>query len=87
MISAGNASSGAELLVVGRTRLFSDEIRAEYQVPPSAFSLLPALARPKSRGYLRLKSAEPDGPIEIQPNFLKEGADVNALVTGCEPGL
>jgi choline dehydrogenase len=67
--------------------LVSDEIRAEYQVPPSAFTLLPALVRPQSRGSLRLKSAEPDGPLEIQPNFLKEPADVDALVAGCELGL
>jgi choline dehydrogenase len=50
--------------------LVSDEIRAEYQVTPTAFTLLPALVRPQSRGYLRLKSAQPDGPLEIQPNFL-----------------
>src|SRR5262245_9706089 len=48
--------------------LVSDEIRAEYQVPPSAFTLLPALVRPQSRGYVRLKRAEPDSPLEIQPN-------------------
>jgi choline dehydrogenase len=67
--------------------LVSDEIRAEYSVPPDAFTLLPALVRPRSRGYLRLKSAEPDGPLEIQPNFLKEPADVDALVAGVELGL
>ena len=43
--------------------------------------------RPQSRGYLRLKTAEPDGPLEIQPNFLKEPADVDALVAAVELGL
>ncbi|HEY2158142.1 MAG TPA: GMC family oxidoreductase N-terminal domain-containing protein [Isosphaeraceae bacterium] len=66
--------------------LISDAIRAECPVPPDAFSLLPALVRPRSRGYLRLKTADPDGPLEIQPNFLKEQADVDALVAGVELG-
>jgi choline dehydrogenase len=65
----------------------SDEIRAGYPVPANAFALLPALVRPESRGYLRLNSAEPDAPLEIQPNFLKESADVDALVTAVELGL
>jgi choline dehydrogenase len=65
----------------------SDEIRTGYPAPPNAFTLLPALVRPHSRGYLRLSTAEPDGPLEIQPNFLKEPADVDALVTAVELGL
>jgi choline dehydrogenase len=65
----------------------SDEIRKAYRVPPNAFAILPALVRPQSRGYLRLKTADPDGPLAIQPNFLKEPADVDALVTAVELGL
>src|SRR5258707_4445832 len=34
-----------------------------------------------------MKTAEHDGPLEIQPNFLKEQADVDALVAGVELGL
>src|SRR5258707_3362441 len=34
-----------------------------------------------------MKTAEHDGPLEIQPNFLKEQADVDALVAGIERGL
>jgi choline dehydrogenase len=67
--------------------ILADEIRAEYPVPPDAFTLLPALVRPQSRGYLRLKTADPDDPLEIHPNFLKEPADVDALVTAVELGL
>jgi choline dehydrogenase len=65
----------------------SDEIRAQYPIPPNAFSIMPALVRPRSRGYLRMKTAGPDGPLEIQPNFLSEQADVDALVAGVELGL
>ena len=34
-----------------------------------------------------MKTAEPNGPLEIQPNFLAEQADVDALVAGVELGL
>jgi choline dehydrogenase len=65
----------------------SDEIAARYSLPPKVFSIVPALVRPRSRGYLRMKTAEPNGPLEIQPNFLAEQADVDALVGGVELGL
>jgi choline dehydrogenase len=60
----------------------SDEIRARCPIPESAFTILPAVVRPRSRGYLRMKTARHDGPLEIQPNFLAEPADVDALVSG-----
>ena len=43
--------------------------------------------RARSRGYLRLRTAEPNGLLEIQPNFLTEQADVDALATGSRAGL
>src|SRR5262249_25593085 len=67
--------------------LVSEEIAARYPIPPNAFVLLPALVRPRSRGALRLRTAEPNGPPEIQPNFLAEESDVEALATGVELGL
>src|SRR5262245_46974687 len=65
----------------------SDEIAARYPIPPNTFSIFPCLVRPRSRGYLRLRTADPDSPLEIQPNFLAESADVDALATGVELGL
>jgi choline dehydrogenase len=65
----------------------SAEIGARYAIPPNAFILAPALVRVQSRGYLRMKTAGLDGPLEIQPNFLSEPADVEALVAGVEVGL
>jgi choline dehydrogenase len=65
----------------------SDEIGARYPIPPNVFSIVPGLVRVRSRGYLRLKTAAPNGPLEIQPNFLAEPADVDALVAGVELGL
>jgi choline dehydrogenase len=65
----------------------SDEIAARYPLPPNVFSIVPCLLRVQSRGALRLRTPEPDGPLEIQPNFLAEPADVDALVAGVELGL
>jgi choline dehydrogenase len=67
--------------------LVSDEIAARYEIPPNAFAIFPCLVRPRSRGYLRLRTADPNGPLEIQPNFLAEPADVEALATCVELGL
>jgi choline dehydrogenase len=75
------------MFVPPRAPLVSTEIAAQYPPPPNCFCLLPSLMRPQSRGYLRMKTAKHDGPLEIQPNFLAEQADVDALVAGVELGL
>jgi choline dehydrogenase len=62
----------------------SDEIAARYPIPPNTFAIFPCLVRPRSRGYLRLRTAQPNGPLEIQPNFLAEQADVEALAACVE---
>jgi choline dehydrogenase len=75
------------MLLSAQTPFLSDEIRARYPIPEDAFSILLGLVRPRSRGFVRMKSARHDGPLEIQPNFLAEPADVDALVSGIELGL
>src|SRR5262249_33417611 len=65
----------------------SNEIADWYPIVPNVFSIVLGLVRVQSRGHLRLKPAEPDGPMEIQPNFLAEPADVDALAAGVELGL
>src|SRR5262249_35793178 len=65
----------------------SDEVAAMYSIRPTAFATSPALVRPRSRGSLRLRTADPNVPLEIQPNFLAEQADVDALAGGVELGL
>src|SRR5262249_38939287 len=67
--------------------LVSDEIAARYTIPPFAFVIFPCLVPPRSRGYLRLRAADPNAPLEIQPNFLAEQADAEALAAGVELGL
>jgi choline dehydrogenase len=75
------------MLIPMQLPLLSDEIAARYPIPPNAFALFPCLVRPQSRGYLRMRTAELSGPLEIQPNFLAEQADVDALATSFELGL
>src|SRR5262249_46912356 len=75
------------MVLPAQAPLVSDEIAARYPIPPNAFAIFPCLVRPRSRGALRLRTKEPDGLLEIQPNFLAEQADVDALAAGVELGL
>ncbi len=60
------------------------EILRAYDFPPDCFAVSPGLMGSKSRGYLRLESAAPGGSIEIQPNFLREPSDADALAGAIE---
>ncbi|QRM34621.1 FAD-dependent oxidoreductase (plasmid) [Microvirga sp. VF16] len=46
---------------------------------PNVWSISPALARPKSRGYLRLKSADSRDAVEINANMIGDVRDLEAL--------
>lgn len=51
------------------------------------FTILPTLLRPKSRGYLGLRSANPlDAPI-IQPNFLEEEQDRKTMLKAAKVAM
>jgi choline dehydrogenase len=60
------------------------EIASDYQLPADCIAISPGLMRSKSRGYMRLESAAPGSWIEIQPNFLSEPSDLEALTDGLE---
>ncbi|XP_031629084.1 glucose dehydrogenase [FAD, quinone]-like [Contarinia nasturtii] len=47
-----------------------------------AFSLIPVLLQPKSRGRLSLKSKNPFQPPKMEPNYLSHSDDLNTLVKG-----
>src|SRR5262245_22587327 len=72
------------MLLPVQVPLVSDEIAARYPIPPNAFVILPCLVQPQSRGYVRLRTADPNGSLEIQPNFLAEQADALALASCVE---
>lgn len=59
-------------------------IRARYDTSGDVFSFGAGLMRSKSVGYLKLLEAKPGGALEIQPNFLAEPDDVEAMVTAVE---
>jgi len=40
------------------------------------------LTRPESRGYLQIKSADPQVPVEIHPNYLSCEADITQMLEG-----
>lgn len=51
--------------------------------PPShGFSIAGVVLQPRSRGSVRLRSADPRDPPEIDPAFLQDDADVAVLVEG-----
>ncbi|WLI16567.1 GMC family oxidoreductase [Pseudomonas wuhanensis] len=58
----------------------SAEVQAEFDPPAAAWSLLPGLVRPKSRGSVTLSSANPMDPLVIDSAALTEPEDVQALV-------
>ncbi|GAB3180815.1 GMC family oxidoreductase [Telluribacter humicola] len=53
----------------------------------NGFTILPTILKPKSRGYVGLRSSSPlDAPV-IQPNFLSEEDDVKTLIKGTRRAL
>ena len=56
-------------------------IRELYQTEGDVFSIGAGLMHSKSIGHLKMLSADPFGPLEIQPNYLAEASDLEALVS------
>ncbi len=52
--------------------------------PAEGYTLMAGHIRPASRGFLRLTSADPAAPLEIDPNYLSVPSDVKALVQALE---
>lgn len=68
----------ADLQLMGLTVPFlSPELGV---VPPQSFSIVPALMAPHSRGSIRLVDADPRVPVSIDPGYLTDARDVEALV-------
>lgn len=52
--------------------------------PSASFMLIPSVMKPRSRGELRLTSADPRSPARIDPRCLSAAEDVEALSRGLE---
>jgi pyridoxine 4-oxidase len=68
---------GPEILIMSVTLPF---VLPSVGPPPSpAYVLTPCLMRPRSRGSVRLASADPSDPPLIDPGFLTEPADLDLM--------
>ncbi|RWR99240.1 glucose dehydrogenase (acceptor)-like protein 3, partial [Dinothrombium tinctorium] len=67
----------------GRTQGISRELLEQYYLPFAnydTFSLYPVLLRPKSRGFIKLRSTSPYDPPIIDPKYLTHPDDILAMV-------
>jgi choline dehydrogenase len=69
--------SGPEILIMSVTLPFV--LPSVGPAPSPAYVLTPCLMRPRSRGSLRLASADPFDPPLIDPGFLTEPADLDLM--------
>jgi choline dehydrogenase len=67
--------------------LITAEVAGKYWVPRNAFSIISALMLPETRGYVKMLSSSPAGPLEIQPNMLTQGSDLTTMVEGIRMAL
>jgi len=67
--------------------LVTETIQTLYPPTANSFCILPSLVRPQSRGYLKMVTAKHDGPLTIQPNYLSEQADLDAMIKAVELGM
>ncbi|WP_317126911.1 GMC family oxidoreductase [Chryseobacterium bernardetii] len=47
--------------------------------PENAFTFCAGFIRPASKGYIKLTSSDPSSPLEINPRYLSEESDLEAL--------
>jgi choline dehydrogenase len=87
--SGGFARTGADpakpdlqfhFLPVGSAQPSFD--REEFKPVGRAFSILPTLLYPKSRGEIRLASSDPSAAPLIDARYLEDGADLRVLIEG-----
>lgn len=48
-------------------------------IPPNSYAIAPGIIRPVARGELKLTANDPAAPIHLDPRYLSEAADVDAL--------
>ena len=55
--------------------------------PDEGYNILPGLMKPKSRGTVRLTSADPSATLAVDSNYFADQADIDTYVTGIEIGI
>lgn len=65
--------------VQGLTKELWENVYSSY-ISYDTFSLYPVILRPKSRGYVRLRSSNPYEPPLIDPRYLTHAHDVKVMV-------
>ncbi|XP_022690696.1 glucose dehydrogenase [FAD, quinone]-like isoform X3 [Varroa jacobsoni] len=71
--------------VFRRAQGFADELWERYYIPhlyKDGVSIFPVLLRPKSRGFLKLRTISPYDPPTIDPKYLTHPHDIRTLVEG-----
>jgi choline dehydrogenase len=53
---------------------------AGFDGPANIFTLFAGIIRPASRGFIKLTAADPATPLQIDPNYLQEEADMRAML-------
>ncbi|WP_374950087.1 GMC family oxidoreductase [Mucilaginibacter sp.] len=82
--SAQETKTADLMIIPAQGPLVTDEIGAKHKIPEYGFTLLPTLVKVKSRGFLKMETAQFDGPLVIQPNFLADQQDLEALTDAIE---
>jgi choline dehydrogenase len=57
------------------------------EIPPNAYAIAPGIIRPVSRGELKLTAENAAAPLHLDPRYLSEPADLNALVHSLEVSI
>ena len=57
------------------------------EIPANSYATAPGIIRPASRGELKLIADNPSAPLHLDPRYLSEPADLNALVHSLEVAI
>ena len=57
------------------------------EIPDNSYAIAPGIIRPVSRGELKLTADDPTAPLHLDPRYLSEPADLDALVHSLEVSI
>ncbi|XP_020281968.1 glucose dehydrogenase [FAD, quinone]-like [Pseudomyrmex gracilis] len=78
--------SGSYRGLLGLSQEFYDQVFGDY-LGLDAFTIVPVLLRPKSRGRLTLRSSDPLDPPVVDLNYYDHEDDLNAIVKGIKMAI